>query len=212
MFNNSDFSVKEKIEQAPPGSIFFSDSFLELGSARAIAKTLERLTNTGKIRRIAQGIYLKPEIDPFIGPVSPAMDTIAGAIAKRDKARIVPTGAYALNRLHLSTQMPMNLIYLTDGAARKVKIGNRTITFKKATPKNVAAIGPISKLVIQALRSIGKENLTNDQRAKVIYALQHESLENLKHDLLLAPEWIRKIMRPVIHQMKKDEKSTPGMA
>lgn len=212
MFNTIDSSVKEKIEQAPPGSIFFSDSFLELGSARAVAKTLERLTNKSKLQRLAPGIYIKPEMDPFIGPVSPGMDAIAHAIAKRDKARIVPTGEYALNRLGLSTQLPMNLVYLTDGAARKVKIGKRSITFKKATPKNVAAIGPISRLVIQALRSIGQKNLTENEQAKIIKALQKETLENIQHDILLAPEWIRKIMRPVIHQMQKDEKSNSGMA
>ncbi len=212
MFNTIDSSVKEKIEQAPPGSIFFSDSFLELGSARAVAKTLERLTNKSKLQRLAPGIYVKPEMDPFIGPVSPGMDAIAHAIAKRDKARIVPTGEYARNRLGLSTQLPMNLVYLTDGAARKVKIGKRTITFKKATPKNVAAVGPISRLVIQALRSIGQENLTENEKVKVIMSLQKETLENIQHDILLAPEWIRKIMRPVIHQMQKDESSNSGMA
>lgn len=73
---------------------------------------------------------------------------------------IVPTGVYAINRLGLSTQVPLNVVYLTDGAARKIKVGNRTITFRKTTPKNIAAVGEISRLAIQALRTIGKNNIT----------------------------------------------------
>ena len=57
----------------------------------------------------------------------------------------------------------MNVVYLTDGAARKVKAGNYTITFKKTTPKNLSSHGYISELAIQALKSFGKGNVTQEE-------------------------------------------------
>ena len=138
------------------------ESFLSVGNAKAVNKALERLVEKNELLRVATGIFVRPELDPVIGIVTPGIEAIATAIARRDKARIVPTGIYALNRLGLSSQVPLNIVYLTDGAARKIKIGNRTITFKRTTPKNVMAVGEISSLAIQALRTIGKENVTEE--------------------------------------------------
>ncbi|MEO8232684.1 MAG: DUF6088 family protein, partial [Ignavibacteriota bacterium] len=159
-----------------------------------------RLVRKSKLKRLATGIYYKPLEDPVIGKLTPGTEAVAKAIAKRDKARIVPTGVYAVNRLGLSTQVPLNVIYLTDGAARKVRIGNRVINFKKTTPKNLAAIGEISKLVIQALRTIGQNKVTKEQIEKIQQFLKKEKRTHLQHDIRLAPEWIRKIMLPVLKE------------
>jgi hypothetical protein len=105
----------------------------------------------------------------------------------------------------------MNVIYLTDGAARKIKIGNRSITFKKATPKNVAAVGEISRLVIQALRTIGQENVTEEELQKIQQWLMKEKPTRLEHDLRLAPAWIREIMKPVYKKNQHDAATTTGM-
>lgn len=150
--------------------------------------------------RIARGIYIRPEIDPVIGPITPSLQTIAKAIARRDKARIIPTGLYALNRLGLSTQVPLNVVYLTDGAGRKLVIQNRTITFKKTTPKNVATTGEISGLVIQALKTIGKNKVTPQQITHLQDLLAREKEAHLLHDLKLAPVWIKQIMLPALNQ------------
>ncbi|MNR04225.1 hypothetical protein D3C85_1201640 [compost metagenome] len=125
--------------------MFFTDDFLRFGTAKNISKTLERLVAKNEITRVSRGIYTRPEINKLLGiTLSPSTETIARAIARRDRARIIPTGQYALNVLGLSTQIPMNAVYLTDGAARKITIGKRTILFKKTTPRNLAAIGEIS--------------------------------------------------------------------
>jgi hypothetical protein len=147
---------------------------------------------------VARGIYARLEKDPILGPVKPSIEAIAKAIAKRDKARIVPTGVLALNALGLSTQIPMNLVYLTDGAARKITIGKRKIVFKKASPKNLAAIGKISSLVILALKEIGKDKVKEEEKAIIIEHLKKEELARLEHDIRLAPEWIRVIMRKAL--------------
>ena len=80
--------------------------------------------------RISQGIYLYPMRNRF-GILKPSIDDIAVAIAQKDKARIIPSGLTALNKLGLSTQVTMNAVYLTDATAREIKIGNRTIVLKQ---------------------------------------------------------------------------------
>lgn len=143
--------------------------------------------------------FVWPKIDPVIGKVTPAIDDIAMAIARRDHARIIPTGAFALNKLGLSTQVPMNIVYLTDGTARKIKIGNFTVSFKKTTPRNVAAVGEISSLVIQALRTMGKNNIQEKEVKKIQELLKKEKPTRLDHDIRLAPAWIKEIMNPVYY-------------
>ena len=90
------------------------------------------------------------------------------------------------------------MVYLTDGAARKVKIGKRTIVFKKSAPKNLATIGEISSLVIQALKVLEKDKVTDEEKQKVIDLLKKEDPIRLQHDIRLAPEWIRNIMKSAL--------------
>ena len=137
------------------GSIFFPSDFTSYGEVKAVGKSLERLTAKGDIIRLARGIYTYPEIDTVLGlgVLMPSIEQIAKTIARRDKARIVPTGIYALNRLGISTQVPMNIVYLTDGASRKVSLGNgRSIQFKYTTPKNLSFTNPLAMLVTFALK------------------------------------------------------------
>lgn len=193
--------ILDKVKKSKRGTLFFGDSFLSNENSEGVRKSLQRLVKKGELVRVATGIYARPEIDPVIGPVTPGIEAIAVAIAKRDKARIVPTGVYALNRLGLSTQVPLNVVYLTDGATRKVKIGKRTITFKHSSPKNVSTIGEISTLVIQALRTIGKDNVSIEEIEKIQQILKREKPTHLQYDYRLAPEWIRKIVQPVLKQV-----------
>lgn len=204
MIENTEIQILRKIKKAKRGTLFFTESFVTIGNADTLRKALERLVKEGEIQRVAAGIYVRPEIDPVIGAVTPGIDDIAKAIAKRDKARIVPTGIYALNKLGLSTQVPLNIVYLTDGTARKVKIDNRTITFKKVTPKNLAAVGEISRLVIQALRTIGKDKITEDEIKKVQHLLEKEKKTKLEQDVRLAPAWIRDIIQPILKKWNNE--------
>jgi hypothetical protein len=198
MNKSVEIQVLTKIKKARRGSLFFMEDFLRFGNSKAIAKALERLVEKGDVSRVARGIYTRLEKDPILGPVKPGTEAIAKAIAKRDKARIVPTGTLALNALGLSTQVPVNVVYLTDGAARKINLGKRKIIFKKVSPKNLAAIGEISGLTIQALKEIGKDKITEVEKQKILMHLQNEDKNRLEHDIRLAPEWIREIMRQAL--------------
>lgn len=195
-------SIESKIEKAikskPRGVLFFADDFISHGSSRAIQKALERLTNKGIIRRVTRGIFVRPVLSEYIGEVMPTAEEVAQGIAKRDKIKILPTGSHAMNKLGLSTQIPLKLVYLTDGSPREIQIGKRTIKLKKTTPKNLMAKGKISGLVIQALKEVGQKKVTKEFEEKIIQLLSDEKQEDLEHDIPLAPVWIRKIMQKAL--------------
>jgi len=188
--------ILRKIGKAKRGTLFFPEYFSDFGSARTVGKSLYRLVEMGELYRVATGIYVRPEKDKVLGIVLPGIEEIAEAIRKRDKARIVPTGSYALYKLGLTNQVPMNVVYYTDSTARKIKVGKQSITFKRASARNLSAIGEISKLAIQALRTIGKDKVTKEELSKIRELLKKEKPFHLQHDLKIAPEWIRKILRP----------------
>ena len=188
-------NIGKAIKRKPKGTLLFPEDFVNLGTSIAVRKALQRLRERGLIKQVAHGIYVRPKINDFIGEVMPSAEEIALGIAKRDKIRLLPTGSYALNALGLSTQIPVNIVFLTDGAARNIKVGKRTIKLKKTTPKNLLAKGEISSLVIQALREIGKDKATNEEQQKIKELLKKEVPKNLNHDIALAPEWIKEIMK-----------------
>lgn len=187
--------ILEKIRSIPKGDLILPEDFYELGSAEAIRVSLHRLEKDRIINRVAHGIYVRPKISKLIGVLTPTAEEIAGAIAKRDKIRTIPTGSYALNALGLSTQVPMNIVLLTDGSPREIKVGKRTIKFKKTTPKSLLAKGKISRLVIQALKEIGNGNVTVEEEQKILDLLRKEDVKDLMHDIALAPVWVQKIMK-----------------
>jgi len=182
------------LKKYPKSSVLFVDDFLDYGNSESVKKALLRLKEKEILVRLAHGIYLYPKVDKELGVLFPSTEDIAKAIARRDKARIVLTGVQALNKLCLSTQVPMKVVYLTDGAARSIKVGKRTITFKKTSPKNLLAKGEISSLVIQALKTIGQSKVDNVILLKIHKLLKKEKSENILSDAKLAPAWIKKIL------------------
>lgn len=189
-----DDQVEHIVNKRKAGTILFSEDFQELNNSGAVKVALHRLVNRGNLRRLARGIYAKPKFSELVGEILPTTEEIAMAIAKRDKARILPTGSFAMHVLGLTTQIPLNLVYLTDGSPRKITIGKRTIQFKKTTPKNLALKGEISKLVVQALKEIGKGKVTSIELDQLMNVLKKEDRKTLKHDMSLAPQWVAEIM------------------
>lgn len=194
--------IERSIKSKPKGSLVLPDDYLSYGSSESIRKALDRLEDKKVIIRVAHGIYVRPKISKLIGPLTPSAEEVAEAIAKRDRIRTVPAGSYALNTLGLSTQVPMNIVLLTDGSPREIKVGKRTIKFKKTTPKNLLAKGKISRLVIQALKEIGNGKVKEDEEQKIVKLLKKEDEKDLKHDIALAPVWIQKIMKRALHDGK----------
>ena len=194
MSKSIEIQVLDKIKRNPIGTLFFVDNFAKIGNTKAVNKALERLVKSSELERVATGIYVRPVIDDYIGKVLPSIEEIAVAIAKRDRATIVPTGSYAMYKLGLTTQVPLNIVYYTDTSARKIKIGKQTITFKKASSKNLSFVGKISTLAIQALRTIGKDKATDEEIKQINKILKNENPKHLQHDIQLAPVWVRKLI------------------
>lgn len=185
--------IRAKIQKHKKGQIIMpSDYELEFGVENT-KKALLRLKNEGFLEHLARGIYLYPKKDDVLGIIYPDIEAIAQEIAKRDNARIIPTGIQALNILGLSTQVPLNAVFLTDSSPRTITIKNRTIKFKKSSPKNLAVKGQVSGLVIQALKEIGKGKVTQEQIKTIKEQLKKEDPELLYHDMKLAPSWIADI-------------------
>ena len=169
------------------GTLIFPSDFRGFGSGAAIKKALSRLAQQGTLKRAAHGIYYMPKIDPLLGELHPGAEEVATMLAKKEKIRIRPAGAYALNKLGLSTQVPTRLVYITDGPPRQLKRGKLEIKFKATSHKKLATIGQISALVIQALEELDVNHIDNDTAARIKKLLLTEEPKKLKHDLALAP-------------------------
>ena len=189
-------SIKKRIEESGRGSLFFPDTFADAGTSDAVRSALVRLCENGILTRVAQGIYCYPRIDERWGGgiIPPSVEEIAQAIAVRDRVRIAPTGAYALYRLGLSTQIPANVVFITDGSPRRVSIGKgRGILFKHTSEMRTFAYkSNLMALIVTAFRDIGEDNVTESQLALIKEQLKSIPAEEFNHDLSLAPLWVRK--------------------
>ncbi len=198
-----DSQILDAIHGLGRGAVLVPADFLELGSREAVDIALHRLARKGTIRRLARGVYDFPKQHPVLGPLQPAAEVVAKALAGRDRTRIQPAGAYAANALGLSEQVPAKAVFLTDGPSRTVKIGSTTIQLRRTTAKNMAAAGRLSGLLIQALREIGKENVTPERRAHLKRTLPAKERHELIKDIKLAPAW----MHPIFRELAEEEKA-----
>ena len=190
-----DSQILARIRGKGKGCVFVPGDFLDIGSRQAVGIALHRLANKGTIRRLARGVYDFPKQHPVLGPLSPSADTIARALAGRDRTRLQPAGAYAANALGLSEQVPAKAVFLTDGPSRMVKIGPTTIQLRQTTPRNMAAAGRLSGLVIQALRDRGASHITPERIAHLKRTLPADKRSDLLKDLTLAPAWMHPFLR-----------------
>ena len=190
-------TVLEKIVESQPHSVFFIADYTDLGAAETIRKILFEATLRGILEKAAHGIYVKPKVSRF-GKVPIPLEKLAKEIADRDKCRILPTGSTAANLIGLSTQVPMNLSYITTGSTRTVEIGNRKIFFRHASPKKFAAKGTAMPLLIQGLREISEENIAGAEFEAIRRFIEKQQDPYLQEDLRLAPIWIQRIIKKIL--------------
>jgi hypothetical protein len=194
--------IEHVILRKKSSEIIFPTDFRGKGTEDAIKKALSRLTQKGMLKRLAHGIYYIPKIDPVLGELRPGAEDVVKMLAKKEKIRVRPAGAYALHQLGLTTQVPTKLVYITDGHPRFFKLGKMQIKFKATTAKKLSTIGKISSLVIQALEELGTDNINAKTEIKLYELLMKEVPRNLKHDLALAPA---KVNDYIVKLMKKRE-------
>lgn len=191
--------IRNMITSCPRGSIFFPEDFSFVGGVKLVTSALMRICDEGTIVRVAQGIYCYPIIDDKwgMGILLPSIDEIAHAIAKRDKSRIAPTGAYAMNILGLSTQLQANVVYYTDGSPRTINVGNgKGILFKRSSDmKRFAYKSELMQLIVAALKEIGNGKVSDSEKKKILSHLKNVTEAEFVHDVTLAPAWIQKLLK-----------------
>ena len=187
MKDSTNHIIEQKISRFKPGQIFSPSDFKELGSSTAIRKALSRLVEKGHVERMGQGIYVIPKNDKVFGKVLPSMEQLAEALAKKDHVKIKPSGQYALNKVGLSTQVPMRLVFLTSGNSKRIQIGKNAIIFKSSTAKKLSMKGDITSLLFLGLEELNLQKLSQTQMDRILELIKQEKPENLKYNLRLAP-------------------------
>lgn len=184
--------IRNTIERNGPGRLYMVQDFADLNNDGLVTRALSRLENEGMLIRLAQGLYLYPAHNKY-GILFPTIEKIAYAIAEKDKARIIPSGLTALNRLGLSTQVATNAVYITDATARELAIGNRKIIFKRAAPRNFAYKSDLFPMVVAAMKELGKDGVT-DEHLKIIKQVigKYGDIDEIRYDYNIAPQWIKK--------------------
>ena len=177
--------IELKIRKAKPGSVFLPSDFKAMGASTAIRQSLSRIVVSCKLERMGQGIYVVPKVDRVFGKVLPSLEELAEVLSRKEHVKIKPSGQYALNKVGLSSQVPMKLVYLTSGHSKRIQVGKSAIVFKSTTAKKLSMKGDITSLLFLALEELDLQKLSVGQRDRIIQLLKKESPENLKHDLRL---------------------------
>ena len=180
-------NIELKINGFKPGEVFLPSDFKELGTSTAIRKALSRLVASGQVERMGQGIYVIPQNDRVFGKVLPSMEQLAEALAQKEHVKIKPSGQYALNKVGLSTQVPMRLVFLTTGNSKRIQIGKNAIIFKSTTAKKLSMKGHITSLLFLGLEELDLQKITPTQMDRILELLKQENPENLKYNLRLVP-------------------------
>lgn len=190
-----DRAVLDRIRQAHRGKVFSAADLLDLGSRAAVDQALSRNARQGRIRRVARGLYDLPDDRAAFGQPSADTDAVAKAVARRDGARLVPSGGHAANMLGLSTQVPLRPVYLTDAPSRRVRLARQTVLLKHRSSRALRAKHPVSSLVIEALRWIGRDAVDDRTVATLRRNLSARDRARLLDDVRHAPAWIADIFR-----------------
>jgi len=186
--------VLKSIQDRGRGTVVTPKDFLDLGSRAAVDQALSRLARSGRIRRLARGLYDYPRQSPRLGELAPSPDAVARAVARAADSRIMDSGAAAANRLGLTAQVPAKLVYLTDGPSRKVRIGRQVIALRHAAPRTFVGAGGASGTVIQALRHLGRAHIDDAVVQTLRRKLSDDDRRAVARDAIHAPGWMRPIL------------------
>ena len=191
---NSITSQIENIMSENQGKIFSINDFYELGTKNTIKSVLYRLNKEGKIVRLLDGLYTKPKYSKILKEYSyPNTNAVAKKIADKFSWTIAPAGDTALNYVGVSTQVPNEYIYISDGAYREYLYRNKKIIFKHTTNRNITSYSRELSILIQAIKALGKDNISErDIKRLAFYAKRIK--EDLKKDTLKLPFWIQEVL------------------
>lgn len=193
-------SILERISKENLGAFTASD-FLDLARHDAIRKTLDRLEDCGEIRRVIRGVYDMPSFNKnFKMFEPPKIDAIAYAIARQNNWYICPSGNYALNKLGLSTQVPAQYLFVSNGPYASYFIEGTQLIFKHTTNKEITSFSYITQLVIQAIKAIGREKILSDDILHLKKILNSKDKKTLLSESRKTSIWIYEIIKKICEE------------
>ena len=164
--------IQDRIANAADGTVFVNSDFADIANQETVRRNLNRLTQSGTLRRILKGVYEKPKYSKLLDEyVAADPNTVAKALARSYHWTIAPCGNTALNLLGLSTQVVAVWSYISDGPYKTYEWNSTRLEFKHRTNKEITGLSYKTCLVIQALKTLGKDHVTPDviqQLAKVL--------------------------------------------
>ena len=198
--------IVNRIRNKGRGWVFTPKDFLDLGNRAAIDQTLSRLVQTDDqhrsnqglaVRRLHQGLYDFPKYHSRMGLLSPAPDAIADAVARKTGGKWQVSSTRAANAVGLTTQVPAKPNYFIQGAPKKIKIGQLTINFRKASSRQMIGAGTSWGTVLRALDYLGKDGITNDVVAKLANKLSDKDIVALQKNSYAIPDWKRNLVNRI---------------
>jgi hypothetical protein len=183
--------IRERIRQSEYGTVYVAVDFVDVSDKTNINAYLARLAEEGLIRRVMRGVYYKAEYNEMLGEyVTPTVDNVAQALARNFGWTIVPCGDVALNILGLSTQVPATYVYVSDGTYKEYTFHDITIQFKRTTNREVSKLSYKTALVIQALKALGKDQITDSVITRLQSILTAEEKITMLSEAKTATAWI----------------------
>ena len=190
--------IKERITSSEKGSVFITSDFFDIADTDAVNKCLSRLEKDNVIRRVLRGVYEYPEYSEFLNEyVAPSPDKVAYALARNYGWTIVPCGDTALNMLGLSTQVPAVWSYVSDGTYKIYEYDKIILQFKHTTNKEITGISYKTALVMQAIKSLGKDNTDIKIIQKISKSLTEEEKRKMRTEAKHATAWIYETIRKI---------------
>ncbi|MGH9325534.1 MAG: DUF6088 family protein [Terriglobia bacterium] len=178
------------------GSAFTPKDFIDLASHETARKALSRLAQECTIRRLMRGVYDYPAFSTLLNaPASPDPDAIARAIARAHVWTILPSGETALNLLGLSTQVPAQCKYFSDGPSKTYTWAGGTLTFKHRANKETTALSPKTALLVQALKTLGQDHIDNSVTETLRARFDKKERARAVREAQYATSWVYEIIK-----------------
>ena len=190
--------IRKRIQESRAGSVFVASDFADITENVKVGVSLSRLEEEGLIKRVLRGVYYKPEYSKLLGEnVAPSPNAVAYAIARNFGWSIVPCGDTALNLLGLSTQVPAAWSYVSDGPYKDYSYDNTIIKFKHTTNKEISKLTPKTALVIQALKTLGKDNIRNETIERIKESTTLNERKIMLREAQYATAWIYEAIKMI---------------
>jgi hypothetical protein len=193
---NTPKRILQRIYGHGRGWVFIPKDFLDIGTDTAIRQSLSRLSRQRTIRRLMQGIYDYPSFSTLLNaPSNPEPDSIAQAIARANGWKSLPTGDTALNLLGLSTQVPAQYQYFSDGPSNRYSWQGGIIVFKHRTNKETTNLSYRTAILVQALKSLGENNVDTKAMAALREKFSMDELNIAFRETRYATSWVYNIIK-----------------